>query len=76
MITHIFLNKTRLLLRIRSLIFLFALLLATACSENSNNPLDPEDTMPEITDPFKQNIKLGNGINLGNALEAPSEGDW
>ena len=26
--------------------------------------------------PFKQNIKLGNGINLGNALEAPNEGDW
>jgi endoglucanase len=32
--------------------------------------------MPEITDPFKQNIKLGNGINLGNALEAPNEGEW
>lgn len=76
MITYIFLNKTRLLLRIKSLIFLFALLFVTACSENSNNPLAPEDTMSDITDPYKQNIKLGSGINLGNALEAPNEGDW
>lgn len=28
------------------------------------------------TDPFKQNEKLGRGINLGNALEAPTEGAW
>ncbi|NVK57042.1 MAG: glycoside hydrolase family 5 protein [Alteromonadaceae bacterium] len=27
-------------------------------------------------DPFEQNAKLGRGINLGNALEAPNEGDW
>ncbi len=31
---------------------------------------------PGITDPFKQNEKLGRGINLGNALEAPYEGAW
>lgn len=55
---------------------LFTLLFFAACSENSKNPLEPEDTMPGIVDPFEQNIKLGNGINLGNALEAPNEGDW
>jgi endoglucanase len=27
-------------------------------------------------DPFNQNKRLGKGINLGNALEAPNEGDW
>lgn len=28
------------------------------------------------SDPFLQNQKLGRGINLGNALDAPSEGEW
>lgn len=28
------------------------------------------------TDPFETNRKLGRGINLGNALDAPKEGDW
>ncbi len=27
-------------------------------------------------DPFKQNKHLGRGINLGNALDAPKEGEW
>jgi endoglucanase len=27
-------------------------------------------------DPFKMNKLLGRGINLGNALDAPSEGEW
>ncbi len=29
-----------------------------------------------ILDPFEINRELGRGINLGNALEGPSEGDW
>ncbi len=28
------------------------------------------------TDPFEINKKLGRGINLGNALDAPEEGEW
>ncbi len=28
------------------------------------------------TKAFYQNAKLGRGVNLGNALEAPNEGDW
>ncbi|KAA3659355.1 MAG: glycoside hydrolase family 5 protein [Calditrichaeota bacterium] len=31
---------------------------------------------PANLDVFEQNQKLGRGINLGNALEAPNEGDW
>jgi len=29
-----------------------------------------------ITDPFRMNQLLGRGVNFGNALEAPTEGDW
>ena len=31
---------------------------------------------PTIPDPFQQNARLGRGVNLGNALEAPREGEW
>jgi endoglucanase len=27
-------------------------------------------------DPFEQNKRLGRGMNFGNALEAPNEGEW
>jgi len=27
-------------------------------------------------DPFEQNERLGRGVNLGNALDAPNEGEW
>jgi endoglucanase len=27
-------------------------------------------------DPFKMNKMLGRGVNMGNALDAPSEGEW
>jgi len=30
----------------------------------------------EGPDPFAQNARLGRGVNLGNALEAPREGEW
>ena len=62
--------------RAKILILLFVLLLVAACSDNSKNPLEPENNMPGTVDPFEQNIKLGTGINIGNALEAPNEGDW
>jgi len=49
-------------------------LLAAGCSEN---PMSPEDgTSPTGLDAFAQNAKLGRGMNLGNALEAPNEGEW
>lgn len=44
------------------------------CSEN---PFQPGDEPPgQLRNPFEQNRRLGRGINLGNALEAPNEGDW
>ncbi len=49
-------------------------LLAAGCSEN---PVAPKaENSPTGLDPFAQNAKLGRGINLGNALEAPNEGEW
>jgi endoglucanase len=34
------------------------------------------ETSPSPWDPFKINSRLGRGVNLGNALEAPREGEW
>lgn len=35
-----------------------------------------DDIVRLAPDPYEQNAKIGRGINLGNALEAPAEGDW
>jgi len=43
-------------------------------SQNTQGPVQPEPEAP--VDPFEQNRALGRGVNLGNALEAPSEGEW
>ncbi len=32
--------------------------------------------VPAAPDPFEQNERLGRGVNMGNALEAPREGAW
>lgn len=37
---------------------------------------DSEATLQKPPDPYEQNRVLGKGINLGNALEAPQEGEW
>ena len=52
---------------ISGIIFLLAAGLASAAGSNSAS------TKP---DPFKMNRLLGRGVNLGNALEAPVEGQW
>ena len=31
---------------------------------------------PQLTGIYERNARLGRGVNLGNALEAPKEGDW
>lgn len=49
-----------------------------ACSQPDRTPTNGYST-PEVynfTDPFEVNESLGAGVNLGNALEAPNEGEW
>lgn len=54
----------------------------TATPQNSASPTPSptERTMPStdgtIRNAFDMNARLGRGINLGNALEAPKEGQW
>jgi len=47
------------------------LMLLWACHADSD-----ENQSRQPLDPFQQNLLLGRGINLGNALEAPAEGAW
>lgn len=59
-------------------VFVSAMFLA-GCSKDKggDSTVSPSnDPMTQIPDVVKQNEKLGRGINLGNALEAPKEGEW
>jgi endoglucanase len=49
--------------------------------EKIDKPAVIPSTTPKATSPadefaFEQNQKLGKGVNLGNMLEAPNEGEW
>jgi len=55
-------------------LLIFMLMFFLTCS-NSTGP-DKNNNKNTIPDPFEQNILLKRSINLGNALEAPNEGDW
>ncbi|MEM7736575.1 MAG: glycoside hydrolase family 5 protein [Deinococcota bacterium] len=56
--------------------YIFIILLLLSCSSQ----LVQADDTPTPTEPtstiFEANAALGRAINLGNALEAPNEGDW
>ncbi len=55
----------------KALILVAGLLLVTAC----HSAPTPSQT-PVSFDAFQTNARLGRGVNLGNALEAPNEGEW
>lgn len=57
----------------KKLLLLLVLVPFLACDASKNSDVGG---ISEPLDPFEQNTKLGRGINLGNALEAPSEGEW
>jgi len=61
---------------IRPIAFSLLLLTMMHCSEK-DNPVQSNYTNDfQPVDPFEQNARIAPGVNLGNALEAPSEGEW
>lgn len=62
--------------KVRKISFAIFVLGVVLCA-CSKNPTDTEKMQPPSgLDAFEQNQRLGRGMNLGNALEAPNEGDW
>lgn len=61
-----------------SILVLLSLTLVFCNTEISDDSAFPvwENPIQTQQDPFDLNNRLGRGINLGNALEAPAEGDW
>ncbi|MGC9513070.1 MAG: glycoside hydrolase family 5 protein, partial [Fidelibacterota bacterium] len=55
------------------LLLIMTLLISSACPEEEP---DKKDDRYYHGDPFARNQLLKRSINLGNALEAPHEGDW
>ncbi|WP_209388418.1 hypothetical protein [Rhodohalobacter sp. SW132] len=54
---------------------------AITCSSNSvdsetETKVEDVPDQKHFMDAFEMNKVLGKGINLGNALEAPEEGEW
>ncbi|MBM4171309.1 MAG: glycoside hydrolase family 5 protein [Ignavibacteria bacterium] len=56
-------------------LLLLTILISYSCS-NFETPIEPIIPNEEQGNVFDQNKLLGKGINLGNALEAPNEGEW
>jgi endoglucanase len=66
----------------KALLVLSLAILVGGCSAPTATPLVVEtpspvpSCTPDPWDPFAANTRLGRGVNLGNALEAPQEGEW
>ena len=52
--------------------FSLSILYFSGCASHSNRSVNYKESMTA----FKQNKLLARGINLGNALDAPKEGEW
>ncbi|MDC8831989.1 glycoside hydrolase family 5 protein [Alteromonas gilva] len=64
-------------MKTKFLLFGFVCALLIACTDSSTTSGEgATNAITAVVDPFEQNARLGRGINLGNSLEAPSEGDW
>jgi endoglucanase len=65
--------------RLRGYISAFLLIISVWGCTTDKSPLQAQhpDVSPQTPlDPFVQNALLAKGVNLGNALEAPNEGEW
>jgi len=57
------------------LLYIFLVIsLLVSCNEGTSP--DKEETLIKNTNAYEQNEKLARSMNLGNALEAPVEGEW
>ncbi len=63
-------------LALAALTLLLCTFLFGGCTQNSEDAAMDATPTPAKTDPFELNRRLGRGVNLGNALEAPQEGEW
>ena len=54
----------------------FLLILSLIISCNKNGSSNDDELPDKNTNPYEQNAKLARSVNLGNALEAPAEGEW
>jgi endoglucanase len=52
----------------------FIISIEACCKSNSTDT--PSTNKIDSLIAFKRNVIIGRGINFGNALEAPNEGDW
>lgn len=70
------LKSIKVYLRVATLVFPL-ILTYWGCASCSDNPVLEDDT-PTVEDIYtsQQNERLGRGVNLGNALEAPAESEW
>lgn len=69
-------------------LFLLVFLLLSACAPQASLPLEPRDTESAVVAPTPTPAtatiqpetgipeRMRRGVNLGNALEAPNEGEW
>ncbi len=65
----------------RWLCWVIVMSVAFCCGKNSDSKKSSDDfpfkpPSNEVLDPFVQNRLLARSVNLGNALEAPHEGEW
>ncbi len=62
--------------RTPTLLIFTAILTFCTCEQPEAPPPNGIDSLLSPPNAFAQNDKLARSINLGNALEAPNEGDW
>ena len=65
------------IIKIKSyLVFISIVLLSIGWRSPENRFISADNNQADIAKVFNRNKNIGKGINFGNALEAPNEGEW